>query len=666
MNQKDKKEIDNWIEEASPIDKEKEIKEKLKKLEAKKAELEKREIEEQKKKLKEIKEDLNENNTYKPKKKKKEAKKPDEQIVKEVIPTRETPNIETKKEPKKISYMTIFMVIAFIISLVNIYYNAFLGNSINKIYNIFFSSLISSLILCLAFYKKRFFKYLSALLVIAIITLPLLTEFNIIKFPTLESVPNFVGWNMDEALKWGNDNHIDINTAYEYSDIHAEYEVMNQDILVGTLLKNIKEINLTISNGPNYDKTVIIPNMVGWNIDDVIDTINKNFLNNVTIDYVFDSNIKRDTILTQSFYGEMKRNSSLAFTVSLGDENALTDTTMIDLKNKSLFDATLFLKRNGIKYEIKYEFSDTVKKDHVINQSEQEGSIIKVGSTITLTISKGSEIKVPNLTAMTTDEIISWVIKNNLKIKFSEKYDINIAKGKIISANYKENDIVSEGTTIEIVTSKGQLILPNFTSLSEFRSWAATNNIKYTEEYEFNSNVSEGSIIKFNVKSGEAINPADTIVVYISNGTSVTVPNFYGMTKTEATNKCKKVGLSCSFYDTNSSKTKGTVVTQNKKANTTVSKGTTVKIGLSTGKTGSSSSSTCDKSKGSYFYIAPGSTGTQVYQATKNQNPNFTIKVTYVDNCSNGASTSGMVCNSSSYDSKWISYCTTINLTIVK
>ena len=624
---------------------------------------EKLQFQEQKEKINQIKDEINDKYESS-----NDVEKNNSTIKTEKLNT--TDFIDKDKKKKKINWFLIFGFIVFILSLINIGYTIFVDDSIDQIYNVIYNSLISCIILTALFYRKKVMKYLSLILICLIIVLPIVKANKVIEIPTLEGVPNFVGTPLNEALTWGEEHDITIDITYEYSDQYEEYIIMMQDVKEDTVIKNVDKITLTVSEGPNYDKSVIISNMVGWNIDDVVNIINENFLNNVTVDFEFNDEIKRDIVISQSYSGEMKRNDPLSFKVSLGLEEDLEPVEMIDLKGKSLFDATLFLKRNGISYKLEYDYSDKIKKDYIISQSELAGTIIdQSNTTITLIVSKGNEIKVPNLLNMTTDEIVAWVIENNLKIKFIEKYDISVEKGKVISSNYKENDIVSEGTTIEITISLGQLTLPDIKDLNEFRTWASTNNVKYQEKYEFNSDIAEGTIIKFNLPIGEVVNPNDTLTVYISNGTAVTVPNFYGMTKTEANSKCKSVGLTCTFYNVKSSKIKGTAVTQNKKANTTVSKGTTVKIGLSTGSTssgGGSSESSCDTSKGAIVYLGYGNTGTQSLSIVKQQNPGFNIVVEYVDSCPNGATTRGMICNSADYDEKWISYCTTIKLTIIK
>ena len=400
-----------------------------------------------------------------------------------------------------------------------------------------------------------------------------------------EKVPNFVGKSLTEVLAWGEKNNIAIEQIYEYSDNYEQYLVFAQNIEVGTNLKEVKNLTITISDGYNYDKKVILSSLVGQNIEELLNIIDTLHLNNVEIKYELNDYNNKNIIISQSISGEIRRNDNVKFVVSLGKKEELIDVTMIDLTDYELFDAILFLEKNGINYEIKYEFSET-KMNKVIKQSIIVGeNVTPLADKIIITVSKGNKIIVPDLMAMSINEIVDWVSKNNLKITFSDEYNNKIKLGNIISSNYKKDDVVEEGTTIKIVTSKGALKMRKFSSLNEFRTWANTYNISYEEEYEFNSNIAKGNIIKFSLEENDLIDLNDSIIVTISNGTSITIPNFVGKSKSEIASSCNSLGLSCSFtYSSYSSSTaKDVALSQNKKAGSSVVSGTSVTISLSKG-----------------------------------------------------------------------------------
>ena len=465
------------------------------------------------------------------------------------------------------------------------------ANQINQIYQIINAFLILFIVTSfLVSFKKSFFKNKSfatvttSLLVLITITFNGLYMTKVIKLPTQNFLPDFESKNLTKAINWTEENNIKTEQNFEYSDTEEKYSIISQSKKPETLTKNIKKVDFTVSNGPDYNKDVILTDMTNWNVDDVLKFIDNNFLNSVAINFEENLNIKKDTIISQSNTGNIKRNTALIFNVSLGDKNSLKPIKLKDLKNESLLHAEVYLGRNGILYELKYDFSNTIKKGNVITSSVKEGTTVKPDEKITLTISKGKEIKVPNLKNKTMSYITKWMVENNIQINYKDKYDNNIKSGRVIESNYKEGDIIEEGTTVDIIFSKGPLVMKKFDNINDFKSWADTNGIKYEIKEEFNEKIEKDKIIKTSTEEGKNINLEETITVYVSKGIAVKVPNFIGNSKSEVQKECDSLGINCSFTESYSTKTKGTVIAQNINAGTEISKGDTIVITLATNK----------------------------------------------------------------------------------
>ena len=465
------------------------------------------------------------------------------------------------------------------------------ANQINQIYQIINAFLILFIVTSfLVSFKKSFFKNKSfatvttSLLVLITITFNGLYMTKVIKLPTQSFLPDFESKNLTKAINWTEENNIKTEQNFEYSDTEEKYSIISQSKKPETLTKNIKKVDFTVSNGPDYNKDVILTDMTSWNVDDVLKFIDNNFLNSVAINFEENLNIKKDTVISQSNTGNIKRNTALIFNVSLGDKNSLKPIKLKDLKNESLLHAEVYLGRNGILYELKYDFSNTIKKGNVITSSVKEGTTVKPDEKITLTISKGKEIKVPNLKNKTMSYITKWMVENNIQINYKDRYDNNIKSGRVIESNYKEGDIIEEGTTVDIIFSKGPLVMKKFDNINDFKSWADTNGIKYEIKEEFNEEIEKDKIIKTSIEEGKNINLEETITVYVSKGIAVKVPNFIGKSKSEVQKECDNLGINCSFTESYSTKTKGTVIAQNINAGTEISKGDTIVITLATNK----------------------------------------------------------------------------------
>lgn len=595
--------------------------------------------------------------------------------------------IEVKEKEEKNSFKKFIATILFILGAgYFIYTLLFCDNFVNQLFMIINSfiimliSLTNVLELVKNVSKSKFWILLNSLFVIILILFNLLVNLNVLKLPTNNVVKDFTGININKAIKWAEENKIKYYQVYEHSDYIEEFSVISQSVSPNTVVKNVKEIEFVVSKGPNLDKEVIISNMVGWNIDEVIKIIDDNYLSNVIIEYEFNDDVEKDIIIDQSISGQIKRNEELKITVSLGKEEDLKPVEAISLINNSEFKATLWLKRNGINYEIKYDFSNTIQKGYVMDQSISIGTTIdQKTDKMIITISKGSKIKVPDLKSMKVDEIINWVSTNNLRISFEERFDATVESGNVIEANYKKGDEVEEGTLIKIVTSKGVLKMKSFSSLSDFRTWASKYGVNINEVYEFNNSVEQGKIIKFSHEKDSVINYNDTVTVYISDGKAIAIPDFYGKTKSNIQSTCNNLGLNCTFYYSKSSKTKDTAISQNKKAGSEVIKGTYVNIGLSGGSNyGASSSSTnkpssggsssskptCDTSKKTTVYIYDellSNVPTTTCSNIKNAYPNIKFSCTYATGTGMSA---GLLVNSSSIDEHSFDHCNTVTLKI--
>ena len=430
--------------------------------------------------------------------------------------------------------------------------------------------------------KHKGTTFIGSLLLIVYFGLGILTNMNLITIPNLNKVEDFRGKNLTSVVNWASKNNVELNQEYEYSDMIGEYKVISQNLKPGVNPKD-KTLTVSISEGPSPNKDVVIPNMVTWDSERVLEFIKKNHLSNVSVEFIESDKVK-DTLIEQSKSGNSKRNDELKLTFSLG-EDPIGDTKLIDLTNKTEFETIFYLKQHKINYEIKKDFSNKIKRGNTSKQSIKPGTIIKVDTKVDITISKGKKIKVPNLKKMDIDSITKWIISNRLKLNISDKYDEKVKDNHVISSNHKKGDIIEQGSLIELVISKGKLKMPKFRSLAEFYEWADKYSIKYEEKHEFSDIIKQGDVIKYSVKAGKAIKNNEVIIVTISDGKECKVPDLKDLTKSEAIKRLKSAHLNYSFiYKNSNSIKKDKVISQSIKAGSKVSNNTTITVTLSNGK----------------------------------------------------------------------------------
>ena len=356
-----------------------------------------------------------------------------------------------------------------------------------------------------------------------------------------------------------------------------EYHIIKQDIKEGTKVSKIDKLTVTVSNGIDPTKRTDITNMVGWKLDDVIKYIDNNHLTNVTINFEFSNTIEKDIIISQDIIKEISRNEPITLVSSLGRESDLKDVKLDNIVGLDLFHALVYLGRNNIKYQIEYAYSDTKKEGTVLKQSLKKWTIIKANSKeeIVITIAKENQVTVPNLLNMTQVEITEWATSNKIKVDFTEEYDDTIKEGKVLRASYSKGSQIETGTLIEVVLSKGQLKMIEFTDIDTFRQWALDNEINYTVEYQFSDTVTKGKLIYISHSKGQIVKNSESIKLIISDGGNTKIPDLIGLSKSEAEKKCKSASITCKFIESGSK-----VIKQSMLKYSNVPIGTTINVTL--------------------------------------------------------------------------------------
>ncbi|MDD6224185.1 MAG: PASTA domain-containing protein [bacterium] len=435
--------------------------------------------------------------------------------------------------------------------------------------------------------KNKIMVIIASILLSLFCILQLLIQNHLLDFTKKDYVPNFYKQDITEVVRWAEEREILVIQTYEYSDTIRQYQVIGQDITPGTVVKNIKELKVRVSDGPNLDKKTMIPDMIGWDVDQVMDFVKDHFLTGVSIEFYFNSDVSKDIIYEQrNETEEMKRNSPITLKASLGKKEDLNSIAMKNLVGMSLFQATTWLGRNAIDYTIQYGYSEDYEEGYIIQQNITKGKIIDRDRTlkVVITVARKTGITVVDFSNLSASEITKWATDNRLKIQFSEEYDDTIEQGKVIRSSKLQGDTVEVGDTIDIVLSKGSVHMIHFTTVDDFKRWAEEYEVPYQIDYQFSSSAKAGQLIQASHQAGDIIHNTDTIFLVISQGGTTKIPDFIGKTKSEASTLCQNSNLTCEFIYETSSQTKDMVMKQSMKKDSLVPTNTTITITLSSGK----------------------------------------------------------------------------------
>ena len=160
-------------------------------------------------------------------------------------------------------------------------------------------------------------------------------------------------------------------------------------------------------------ETVTTPNLSGKTIDEAEDTLKKAGLGLGKVDEGFSDTVDVDKIMAQSPKGgaKIEKGATVDITVSKGAESV----EVPDVVNNTVDAATNILQNTGFKVSRFDDYNETIGKDHIIKQSPISGEKAKKGSTVTITVSKGSsKVTLINFKGMKQGDAVAWLTSNEL------------------------------------------------------------------------------------------------------------------------------------------------------------------------------------------------------------------------------------------------------------
>ncbi len=210
------------------------------------------------------------------------------------------------------------------------------------------------------------------------------------------------------------------------------------------------------------------------------------------------------------------------------------------------------------------------------------------GTLAVLNITNPKEVQIPNLVGKTEEEAKQEA--ENLKLEFevkSEEYNKDVEEGKIISQDptYHENYNVKEGSTIQVVISKGteKTTVPKVVGEKEADAIKALEdaNLKAEVVEETSKTVEAGYVISQDIDAETEVAAGDTVKIHVSSGTGikqVTVVSVVGQNEETAKTTLENLGLKVNTTYATSTTDNGKVTKQSVESGKVVDEGTTVTL----------------------------------------------------------------------------------------
>lgn len=322
-------------------------------------------------------------------------------------------------------------------------------------------------------------------------------------------VTSMIGWMLDDVLKFIDDNHLtNVNIEFEFNNDFKKDTIFYQDVVA--VIKRNEAINLKCSLGKESElKSITMKNIVGMDLFHATIYLERNYLN-YRFEYQYSENLDEGTVLKQSIkqWDVVDPKDRKEIIVTIAKKNQIT---VPDLRLMSLSEVNTWAANNRLKLEFTEEFDDTIKLGNVISFNPSKNSIVSVGDTINIVLSKG----VLRMTKFTNiDEFINWASENGVIYKIDYEYNDNVTSGKLISTSHKENQIIKNDDTVHLVISQGgNTTVPNLIGMTKKQADEACLNAniicKYKEDGEY--------VIKQSMRGGSKVPDNTTITLTLGS-----------------------------------------------------------------------------------------------------------------------------------------------------
>lgn len=256
-------------------------------------------------------------------------------------------------------------------------------------------------------------------------------------------VPSLAGFATSDARKELEDLGLSLSVAArEFSEDVAEGKVIESDPAGGGRIEPNGTVSVVVSKGK---ERFIVPNLAGLKPEVAQSLIDENKLIVGEIVEEFSSDFPKGTIIRTNPANDerVKRETSLTLIISKGVEQV----ELNNYRGKSGEQALNELVEAGFEVETKYVFSEDLPPGAVVSQSPATGEADK-GSTITLTVSKGTEyVFIPNVYVSESKAI---AILKDLDLKVVVK-KVGNRKNKVVTNIVpKVGSKVKRGATVTI------------------------------------------------------------------------------------------------------------------------------------------------------------------------------------------------------------------------
>ncbi len=344
------------------------------------------------------------------------------------------------------------------------------------------------------------------------------------------------------------------------------------------------EVTLTISKGP---KPVVVPNVVGSKKGAASTVISDAGLvvgEETSVEDATDKN----TVIAQDppADAEVPTGSAVNLTLSSGPPTA----EIPEVRDSPAADAQAALEGLGFVVQAQERSNASVEAGNAVKTEPAAGQVVGIGSTVTLTVSKGPKpAVVPDVVGSRKGAASAAITDAGLVVGTDDRVENAAPQGTVLSQDPAAGSEVPTGSAVNLTISAGppQVEIPAVKNVPAAEAQSTLEGLGLVVETKqvHHANVAAGDAIKTTPAAGEVVDVGSAVTMNVSKGPKpAIVPDVVGDGRGRAEaaiTDAKLVVGDVSVADDNAPQ--GTVLSQDPAAGSEVPTGSAVNLTISAG-----------------------------------------------------------------------------------
>ena len=199
-----------------------------------------------------------------------------------------------------------------------------------------------------------------------------------------------IGMTVDEAQAKLEDMGITVVVSGTQESDEEAGTILSQDPKEGSMIAKNSTVKVVVAGQSTTEADEIdVPSVVGKTKSEA-ETAIKNAKFNYKETYEYSADVAADVVISQSpASGKLAEGSTIEIVISQGEQSKTVPNVMGSAQSA----AQSSLTAAGLNYSVKTDYSDSVAEGNVISQDVEAGKTVAPGTTVTITVSLGSNTK---------------------------------------------------------------------------------------------------------------------------------------------------------------------------------------------------------------------------------------------------------------------------------